>query len=109
MTIDELCQRSWQMAEEKGFHRPDPNFYERMMLVVSECAEAIEEKRKGRPTGKNYSNPGEKPQGIPSEMADIFIRLADMCAQFGIDVTEAIEEKMAYNATRPFRHGGKLA
>ncbi len=49
----------------------------------------------------------KKPEGIPSELADVVIRVFDMCGYYGIDLEAAIKEKMAYNKTRPFKHGGK--
>lgn len=49
-----------------------------------------------------------KMEGVPSEFADIFIRLLDDCDRFGIDLEAAFEEKMAHNNKRPFRHGGKM-
>lgn len=52
-------------------------------------------------------HPGWKPCGIPSELADIVIRVADLSGRHGIDLERAIKEKMAYNATRSHRHGGK--
>ena len=48
-----------------------------------------------------------KPEGIPSELADIIIRVLDICAYHGIDIAHAISDKMAYNETRPYRHGDK--
>lgn len=48
-----------------------------------------------------------KPEGIPSELADIVIRVMDICGMYGIDLEKAILEKMEYNRTRPMRHGGK--
>lgn len=50
-----------------------------------------------------------KPEGVPSELADIVIRVADICGYYGIDLDAAITQKMAYNRTRPYRHGGKRA
>jgi NTP pyrophosphatase (non-canonical NTP hydrolase) len=50
-----------------------------------------------------------KPEGIPTELADIIIRVLDICANWGIDISAAIADKMAYNETRPYRHGGKLS
>jgi hypothetical protein len=49
----------------------------------------------------------DKPEGIPSELADIVIRVMDICGYYGIDLEAAITEKMEYNRNRPIRHGGK--
>ena len=48
-----------------------------------------------------------KPEGIPAELADVFIRIGDAAAQYGIDLEEQVILKMAYNSTRPRKHGGK--
>jgi NTP pyrophosphatase (non-canonical NTP hydrolase) len=49
----------------------------------------------------------KKPEGIPSELADIVIRVLDIAARKGIDIEKAILEKHEYNKTRPYKHGGK--
>ena len=44
---------------------------------------------------------------VPEEIADAFIRLFDLCGFYGIDIEAHIKAKMAYNATRPAKHGKK--
>ncbi len=46
---------------------------------------------------------------LEEELADILIRTLDTAHAFGIDIDRAVEAKMAYNATRGHRYGGKLA
>jgi NTP pyrophosphatase (non-canonical NTP hydrolase) len=46
-----------------------------------------------------------KPDGIPSELADILIRVLDICTAFGIDIDTVVRAKAQYNATRPELHG----
>lgn len=48
-----------------------------------------------------------KPEGVASELADELVRLLDTCARMGVDLFQAFREKMDYNWTRPYRHGGK--
>jgi NTP pyrophosphatase (non-canonical NTP hydrolase) len=50
-----------------------------------------------------------KPEGVGSEFADVLIRLLDDCDLFGVDLAVEVERKLAYNATRAYRHGGKRA
>jgi NTP pyrophosphatase (non-canonical NTP hydrolase) len=79
-----------------------------MMLIVGEVAEGHEEVRKGHaPAFSYYPDEGKKPEGVPSEIADLVIRAFDFCGQHRIDIAAAIAEKMGYNATRPMFHGGK--
>ena len=48
-----------------------------------------------------------KPEGFGSELADVLIRLLDTCERRGVDLVTEYERKIAYNATRGHRHGGK--
>lgn len=50
-----------------------------------------------------------KPEGVPSELADILIRLLDMAAAYRIDLDAAVAEKHHFNRGRTHRHGGKIA
>lgn len=68
----------------------------KMMLMVSETAEAMEGLRKDLPDDKlpQYSMEG-------CELADIMIRVADYAGKRGIPLGEIITAKMNFNTTRP--------
>ena len=113
LTIQELVDESWQNAEDKGWHSLQKSFGEDVALLHSEISEALEEYRNGHKPYENYYHPADvslikKPEGVPSEFADILIRIGDICKVHGIDLEAALRAKMAYNKTRPHLHGGKL-
>lgn len=105
-TINELVKDAHSNAVSKGWWDEDRSFGEIIALFHSEASEALEDFRNGKKPNDVFYE-GEKPCGIPSELADIVIRVFDACGRYGIDLEAAIAEKMAYNATRPHRHGGK--
>jgi NTP pyrophosphatase (non-canonical NTP hydrolase) len=118
MTIKELIEEAHRTAVEKGWWDlpvdngrvvQDRNFGELIALAHSELSEALEEYRHGRDMDEIYSIDGHKPEGIAVELADLFIRIADTCGRYGIPLELALEKKMAFNRTRPYRHGGKKA
>lgn len=46
-----------------------------------------------------------KPEGVAVELADCIIRCLDTMYSLGVDIDDVVAEKMAYNATRPHKHG----
>lgn len=112
--LNELAKEIHQIAVEHGWWENERNFGESLALVHSEVSEVLEDWRHGRSmdtiqweVGPHSGKP--KPAGIPIEMADIIIRVLDLCAFYGIDIETAITEKIAYNRERPYRHGGLVA
>lgn len=105
---EELCAEAAELHVAKQW--PDRTVGEDIALMHSELSEALEEHRKGRDVHETYYNPDkpDKPEGIPSELADVVIRIAQFCGTYGIDLMPVIEKKMAYNWSRPIRHGGKV-
>jgi len=92
--------KRWQIdihhyAQDKGWwkeHRPVP---ELLCLLHSEISEALEAHR-------TYDD-----TNFREELADIAIRLLDMCEALEIDLEFEIERKHEINLSRPYRHGGK--
>lgn len=74
----------------------------------TEISEAWEEWRNGHAMDEIYFKDG-KPEGVPIELADVFIRILDTCEAYKIDIENAIQIKMKYNKSRSHRHGGKRA
>ena len=110
MNIKELCDNSFTTAKEKGWHDEDRGVPELLCLIHSEISEALEEHRNGRQPSEVYynSNKPGKPEGIPIELADAVIRIADFCGLHGINLAEAIKIKSDYNKTRAYRHRQKI-
>jgi len=85
----------------KGFWDEKRNDGEALMLVVTELAEGLEYLRKGN--GPSDHIPDFL--GIEEEIADAVIRLMDFAGGRGFRLPEAIVAKLAYNRTRPHKHG----
>lgn len=69
---------------------------EKLMLVVSELAEAMEGHRKDL-----MDDHLPHREMIEVELADAVIRICDLAGALGLDLGGAIVEKHAYNQTRP--------
>ncbi len=105
-----------ELAQEKGWYDGTPKADDptwlgaRLALVHSEVSEALECVRRGQMT-RTYPGPrngdATKPEGLPTELADVVIRVLDLAESLGIDLELEIVCKHAFNRTRESRHGGK--
>lgn len=71
-------------------------FSQKLMLIVSELAEAMEGDRKNLQDDKLPHRPMRE-----VELADALIRIFDTAGAYGMDIGGALVEKMAFNAQRP--------
>lgn len=106
--LNDLRDKCYATAKDKGWYdRGEPSTPERIALMHSELSEALEDFRVGD-VRLAIDNNG-KPVGMPSEFADVIIRIFDFCGRHSIDIGEAVVTKMDYNDTRSYRHGNKNA
>lgn len=91
--LPELCRKIGDWRQSKGFETGVHNIPEKLLLIHSEVSEACEEHRKGNWYEFEY------------ELADIFIRLADLADGCGINLAKKINDKMEKNEGREHKHG----
>lgn len=117
--LEELTERVYEVNKENGWYEEDRTFGDCIALLHSEVSEALEAyrdfhdcnsrydglKQVASPTAEEGGLP--KPVGVDSEFADVLIRLVDSCRRYEIDLVRAVEEKLAYNTGRGYKHGGK--
>lgn len=90
-------------ARQKGWWDEERNDGEIIVLIHSELSEALEALRHGNPPDQHIP----EFNGVEVELADVIIRIMDFAYARGHRVAEALEAKMAFNATREHKHGGK--
>lgn len=102
--IDYLVDRCYQSSKKAGWWndkdgndiRSNPyTFSNKLMLIVSELAEAMEADRKDL---MDSHLPHRK--GIEVELADAVIRICDLAGAYDLDLGGATEEKFLYNQSR---------
>ena len=102
MDFQETMNKVHDWAISKGWWNEPREFGTLIALVHSELSEALEADRCAAVSDKIKGF-----EGTEEELADAVIRIMDIAAHGRLRLVEAIEAKMEYNKTRPFRHGGK--
>ena len=93
MDLNEYVKNCHKIALEHGFWEKSTSIPTKLMLIVTELGEACEADRH------------DDKENFKEELADVFIRLADLVGWLGIDMEEEVSKKMAINKDRPRLHG----
>lgn len=102
--FENLASEVHANAVAKGWWDNPRNDGELIALVHSELSEGLEALRIGNPSDDKIP----EYSGIEAELADVIIRIMDMASARGWRVGDALQAKVAMNATRTHMHGGKL-
>lgn len=125
LTIGGMQVNAWLTSDNHGFHDVNIETFppeivahylaSKLALIHQEVSEALDEvRRTDRLEGLEVLcyevatpqlDARDKPVGFMSELADIIIRVGDLAGIVGGDLEEAVKIKMAYNNTRPHKHG----
>ena len=106
-----MAEEVYACNVQNGWIGDGRTFGDDIALLHSEVSEALEHFRQNGPEYINevfYTGSTNKPDGVPIELADVLVRLLDMCKRYNIDLFAAWRIKMSYNWQRSYRHGGKV-
>lgn len=113
--LNELAKNIHKDNVDRGFYDTPRETGTILMLIVSELSEALEAYRKYKFVNKDDLE-GEFDKDkfkekvkdtFEDEIADALIRILDMCGDMEIDIAKHVYQKLLYNRTRGYKHGGK--
>jgi NTP pyrophosphatase (non-canonical NTP hydrolase) len=133
-TINTLIKLAHEKAKNGGWWDAERNIGELLMLTVSELSEALEALRKDHYANKSITTDlyndlivnshdeefilneeqwkasfeNNVKNTFEDEMADVAIRLFDLCGGLNVDLAKHIDLKMKYNSMRGYKHGKKF-
>ena len=125
--LNELAKEIYEGNKKRGFwDEDDPANHVgvKLMLIVTELAEAMEADRKDKygtlsdidkaeildePSNNVFNTDFEGfiKDTFQDELADTLIRLLDLCGKLDINIDLHLAAKMRYNSLRSYKHGKK--
>jgi NTP pyrophosphatase (non-canonical NTP hydrolase) len=128
LTLDTLVLEANLAAMAKGFHDQDTQVGTEIALIHGELSEALAAHRSGHVFVEHYRESDEAhhlledyanggslmcdrdyeaavKDSLEDELADVVIRVADLCGELGISLETHVKAKLRFNKSRPRLHG----
>jgi len=99
--LDRLRDKAHTTATEHGWWDDNRSTGEALLKVIVEVAEAVQALEQGNPPDKHLPDF----DSLTIELADTVIRILDLAGRLYLPLGAAIGAKMAFNESRPYRHG----
>lgn len=101
LTLDTLALKAHVTATEHGWWYDNRSIGEALLKIIVEVAEAVQALEVGNPPDKHLPDF----DSLTIELADTVIRILDLAGRLNLPLGAAIVAKMAFNESRPYRHG----
>jgi NTP pyrophosphatase (non-canonical NTP hydrolase) len=100
-TLNLLRDIAHATATQHGWWDDNRSTGEALLKVIVEVAEAVQALEAGNPPDKHLPDF----DSLTVELADTVIRILDLAGRLYLPLGAAIVAKMAFNESRPYRHG----
>ncbi len=103
-TINGMADSAYATAVEKGWEDKPATVLEHIAMIHSEAGEATNAYRDHNPRSDKIPQFSQ----VEEELADVVIRVFQLCSREKWNIGGAIHAKAEYNKTREKKHGGKV-
>jgi len=105
-TITHWIEKISSNSSKKGWYKDDKDFVEFLMSLNSELTGAFELFKKSHSAKEVEICAAGYPVGVPAHLAEIVVKIFDICGYYKIDLETIIIMNNEFKKTLPYRRNG---